>query len=159
MTEPQRFTTKPPVLFFIDDDEFHVLGAIPAEEFAALMDLQEGLGAEGSNNREQYAKIKGILQFVMLPESWGRFEPKLADREHPVDFNLLVRITNWLTGTVWSGKDTGSSPTSSTDQPAETPTGMDGSPPADSDPTGSQSVEVSVVPDTSTSTTTGEPEI
>lgn len=115
MTEPQRFTTRPPVPFFIDDDEFHVLGAIPAEEFAALMDLQEGLGAEGSNNREQYAQIKGILQFVMLPESWERFVPKLADRAHPVDFPLLVKITNWLTGTVWSGKEGSPSPQPSTD--------------------------------------------
>lgn len=144
MTEPQRFTTKPPVPFFIDDDEFHVLGAIPAEEFAALMDLQEGLGAEGSNNREQYAQIKGILQFVMLPESWGRFEPKLADREHPVDFNLLVRITNWLTGTVWSGKAEGSpSPQPSTD-PSVTdgPTSTGSAPSTESTPSETTTVSV-----------------
>lgn len=115
MTEPQRFTTKPPVPFFIDDDEFHVLGAIPAEEFADLMDLQEGLGAEGTDTREQYAKIKAILAFVMIPESWERFSPKLADRAHPVDFNLLVKVINWLTGTVWSGKEGSPSPQQSTD--------------------------------------------
>lgn len=158
MTEPRRFNTKPPLVFFIDDEEFQVIGAIPAEEFATLIDIQSGLEGEGVGVNEQYAVVKAIFAQAMLPESWERFTARLSDRSRPIDFTLLMEISNWLSGE-WSGKATGSSPTSSTDQPEETPTGTDGSPPADSDPTGNPPVEVSVVPDTSTSTTTGEPGI
>lgn len=102
MSEPRRFTTKPSVPFAIDDEEFHVLGAIPAEEFAHLLDLQQGLTAEGIGLQQQYDGIKQILQFTMLPESWDRFAARLADRSRPIDFNLLTEITNWLAGE-WSG--------------------------------------------------------
>lgn len=106
MTEPRRFNTKPAVPFAIDDEEFHVLGAIPAEELAQLLDLQQGLSGEGVGLKEQFEGIKQVLQFTMLPESWDRFVGRLADRSRPVDFNLLLEITNWLSGDVWSARPT-----------------------------------------------------
>lgn len=144
MTEPRRFTTKAPVPFVIDDDEvFHVLGAIPAEELAELLDLQAGLSVEGVGVKEQYEGVKRMFQSAMLPESWDRFSLRLSDRSRPVDFNLLIEITQWLAGEVWSGKAITSSLTSSTGSPDPTgTTSTDGVPVEGLTP-----VEISVVPD------------
>lgn len=149
MTEPRRFTTEPPVDFWIDEDQFWVLGAIPAEELAALMDLQQGLTGEDVGLKEQYEGIKQILAFTMTPESWDRFSARLTDRTRPIDFQLLLKITNMLSGEVWSGKEASPLPPPSTDTPGpDGTTTTDGAPPADSTPTGAETVEISVVPAT-----------
>lgn len=149
MTEPRRFTTEPPVDFWIDDDQFWVLGAIPAEELAALMDLQQGLSGEGVGLQQQYEGIKQVLAFTMIPESWDRFLARLSDRSRPIDFKLLLKITNMLSGDIWAGKEDGQSPPPSTDTPEpDGTTSMDGAPPEDSTPTDAGTVEISVVPAT-----------
>lgn len=149
MTEPRRFTTEPPVDFWIDDDQFWVLGAIPAEELAALMDLQQGLSGEGVGLQQQYEGIKQVLAFTMIPESWDRFLARLSDRSRPIDFKLLLKITNMLSGDIWAGKEDGQSPPPSTDTPApDGTTSTDGAPPEDSTPTDAGTVEISVVPAT-----------
>lgn len=148
MTEPRRFTTEPSVDFWIDEDQFWVLGAIPAEELAALMDLQQGLTGEGVGLKEQYDGIKQVLAFTMIPESWDRFSARLADRSRPIDFQLLLKITNMLSGEIW-GKGASQSPPPSTDTPGpDGTTSTDGAAPADSTPTDAGTVEVSVVPAT-----------
>lgn len=150
MTEPRRFTTKGPVPFFIDDDEFHVLGSVPAEEVAALLDLQSGLSMEGADITEQYAGIKRLFEFTMLPESWDRFSARLSDRSRPIDFNLLTEISSWLSGEVWGARPT-SPPPPSTSSPEETgPTSTDGAPAGESTPS-----ETTVGTDTSTSSGIG----
>lgn len=136
MTEPRRFTTKAPVPFAIDDEEFHVLGAVPAEELAALLDLQTTLSGEDAGLGEQYIAIKKTFEFMMLPESWERFSVRLADRSRPIDFRLLLGISNWLSGEVWAGKaEASESPQPSTEPPApDGPTSMDGAPVEESIP-------------------------
>lgn len=149
MTEPRKFTTKAPVPFTVDDEEFHVIGAIPAEEFAILLDIQAGLTGEDVGITEQYAGIKAIFAQTMIPESWDRFSARLSDRSRPVDFSLLMQISNWLSGEVWSGGNPTSSPTPSTATPEEPgPISTDGAPPEESIP----SVQVQVIPETEPAT-------
>lgn len=148
MTEPRRFTTKAPVPFTIDDEEFHVLGSVPAEEVATLLDMQSGLSGEGVGIADQLGVIKRLFEFTMLPESWERFAARLGDRSRPIDFNLLVEITNWLSGEVWAARPT-SPPPSSTESPGDTgSTSTDGAPAEESTPS-------ETTPGTDTSTSSG----
>lgn len=144
MTDPRRFTTKAPVPFTIDDEEFHVLGAIPAEEVAALLDMQAGLAAEGTGITEQYDGIKRLFESTMIPESWERFVARLGDRSRPIDFNLLTEISSWLSGEVWAARPT-SPPPSSTGSPEATgPTSTDGQPAEESTPLDSVGTDTSI---------------
>lgn len=136
MSEPRAFVTRPPVPFTIDGEEFHVLGAIPAEELAQLLDLQANLSGEDIGLGEQYIAIKKTLEFTMLPESWERFSVRLADRSRPIDFRLLLGISNWLSGDVWAGKaEASESPQPSMEPPVpDGQTSTDGAPVEESTP-------------------------
>lgn len=155
MTEPRSFHTKSPVPFEIDGEQFTVVAAIPAAELADLYDLQQSIAGEGKELREQLEGIKSILSRAMVGDSWERFEPKMSDRQNPVDFSLLLEITNWLSGEVWTARPT-QSPTPSTESPESSgETSTDGAPPSESTPSESTADPVSVAAGISTSSGTG----
>lgn len=157
MTERMSFTTRGPIPFDLGDDEvFMVIGAIPADEFATLLDMQEGLSAEGMSTQQQLEGIKSILSNVMLAESWERFAPRLGDRSRPVSFPLLLEITNWLASEWGKGRALPPAPSIPTPESGGMTT-TDGVPAEDSTLTGPETVEISVVPDTSTESGTGSP--
>ncbi len=104
--EPRRFTSRrPPITFFIDDDEFTAAGSVPAEQMKDLVAQVETMSA-ATDVASQYAAIKVIVDAVLHPDSLKRFQDRLADPDNPIDFEALSDVSTWLVSEVYSRRPT-----------------------------------------------------
>jgi hypothetical protein len=130
----KRFTTRrEPVMFQIDDDTFLCVREIPAGGLIDLLKLQQELS--GTTDRvRQLDVIVQLMQEMLVPDAFAKFELRLRDRDNPIGLRLLVDVMKWLLGEY--GLRPTQSPDSSTDTSQETAgTGStDGPPPEESTP-------------------------
>lgn len=97
--EPTPDFSKPhsQVRFTVDGDTFQATPDIAAEvlvHFAGgFMDL-----SDRKDPRDQFAALIGVLELVLLPDSYTRMVARTRDREHPVTLDQLSEIVMWLMG-------------------------------------------------------------
>lgn len=130
----KRFTTRrEPVLFEIDDDTFMCVREIPAGRLIDLMKLQQELSGTTDRAR-QLDVIVQLMQEMMIPDAFAKFEARLRDPDNPIGLRLLVDVMKWLLGEY--GLRPTQSPDSSTDTSQETAGigSTDGAPPEESTP-------------------------
>jgi hypothetical protein len=88
---------RPSISFKIDDDVFHCAPALPAR---VLMNFAVKFDAitEKSTGEDQMAAMMSILEAALKPESYKRFEIRMADSDQPIDLNQVNAVIEWVMG-------------------------------------------------------------
>lgn len=117
MSEIKDFSrTREQVAFTIDGDKFEAAPAIPAETLAEFVVRYSDAG-EATDARTQLEILAGVLELVLLPDSYTLLKQRMRDRERPVELDQLDDIITWLTEK-YGLRPTQESPDSSDGQPA-----------------------------------------
>lgn len=99
-----------PLSFKIGDDEFTVYPPTTAM-FALFLSSQ----AENRTIADQMAGVVDLVDGLLTEEQRPLFHKRLLDRNHPLDFDVLQEIIEWLLEE-WSARPTQESSDSSSSQ-------------------------------------------
>jgi hypothetical protein len=101
-------TTKNPLDFTVDGQQFHAKNAVAAGVLFKLQGVFSKLGskkedaAAGVQREEAYEELKKIYARILTKDAWKRFEPLIEgtcdDKSTPIDMLKLIEITQWLIG-------------------------------------------------------------
>lgn len=96
MTEIKDFSReRKAIQFRVDTDVFHAAPAIPAEimlEFATR--YEDASSIKGVD--KQYDALSGVLELVLLEDSYQLIRRRMRDRSRPIDLAQLNDIVVWL---------------------------------------------------------------
>ena len=84
--------THEPVWFTIDPDRYDCYSVLPLDD---LKEFAEVIGTEVSVGNV-VEKIKRVMQLVMEPVSYEKFEYRMGNRKDPIDPRQLMSIVEWL---------------------------------------------------------------
>lgn len=100
MTEIKDFSKRrQPVVFLLDGEQYEAYRSIPAEVLAILMGQMQGMDPASTPIDRQLDAYKEFLRTCFLPESWGRFEIRLKERDadgNSIEVDQLDEIATWL---------------------------------------------------------------
>lgn len=95
---PRDFSRKRKLIHFtVDDDVFEAAPAIPADllvEFAVRYEQATGV----DSLQETADMLTGVLELVLLPDSYTLLRARLKDRARPVELDQLDEIIQYLMG-------------------------------------------------------------
>jgi hypothetical protein len=84
------------ILFRIDGDVFEAASALPAEVLVEFGTRFADVQNTAQSVDEQFAAFAGVLELVLLPDSYEAFRARLRDRAHPIDLDQLQEVIIWL---------------------------------------------------------------
>ena len=80
-------------MFTIDGDTYEAAPVMPAE---TLMEFAGHFGKVGDTPAENLTAMRGLLEMVLLPDSYERLAARLRSRENPVDIDQVSDLISWL---------------------------------------------------------------
>ncbi len=95
MTEQIKDFSRPrkKISFTIDGDLFEAAPVMPAE---TLMDFAGHFNKVGGTPAENLAAMRGLLEMVLLPDSYRRIAERMRDRANPIDIDQIGDLIPWL---------------------------------------------------------------
>lgn len=138
-TDVQRFTTRrPPIVFWVDDDQMRAAGQLPADTLRELLTRRRKLQKLPDSDRGEAALdfVTDMLEMMLDPESMDVVRRRMKDQADPIGLTDLTDIMQWLIGR-YAGRPTQSPPPSTDGSSGDGPSSTDGAPPATSTPTSS----------------------
>lgn len=116
--EPKRFTTrKNPLKFYVDDELFTGVPALPAESAMDLTDMHAELQA--AQGKDKLKVVMRVFSEFLEDESLERFTRRLSDKSNPIDLGTLLDVIRWVIGEGYGLRPT--------QRPSPSDTGSDGS--------------------------------
>lgn len=93
----KRFTTRrKAVEFYVDDDLFRGIPALPALHALELTKMHGVL--KSSDGADKLDPILYVFSQFMEDESYKRFEARLSDKSNPIDLRTLMDVIQWILG-------------------------------------------------------------
>lgn len=83
------------VAFRIDDDVFEAPPVLPAMVLLEYTKKFHSLGEDADPTQHMDAMM-GVLDLVLLPESYGRFVARLSDKENPIDLAQMQQAIEYV---------------------------------------------------------------
>lgn len=83
------------VAFRIDDDVFEAPPVLPAMVLLEYTKKFHSLGQDADPAQHMDA-MTGVLDLVLLPESYGRFVARLSDKENPIDLAQMQQAIEYV---------------------------------------------------------------
>jgi len=130
----KRFTTRrKPVEFYVDDDLFRGVPALPAMHALELTRMHSELqAAEGKGKLDI---LMGVFSSFLEDASYERFAQRLQDKSNPIDLGTLMDVIQWILGEGYGLRPTQKPSPSEPGSAASTGhTSTDGAPPGMSIP-------------------------
>src|SRR5262245_13680469 len=132
MTEPavrfRDFTpdnAPTPITFRVAPDEYTAFGGISVPILQELGTALKGIGDDTPEGGDVFAgiatKIETLLKVfdtMMAPDEAARWRARVYDKKSPVDFRVVLSITQWLMEQ-YTNRPTGPSSTSSDGSPTD----------------------------------------
>lgn len=140
--EPKRFTSKKPEFtFYIDDDSFTAVGAVPADTVRQLATSIDGL--QSGELDAVFEAVKEVMATILLPDSMAHFLARMSDQSNPLTVPAMTEVSIWLVGEVYGATPT-PLPSLSTEKPEDDgASSTDGAPDEESIPTDSPGTDTS----------------
>lgn len=83
------------VAFRIDDDVFESPPVLPAMVLLAYAKKFQSLGEDATPEQHMDA-MTGVLEMVLLPESYGRFSARLSSMEDPIGLDQMQQAIEYI---------------------------------------------------------------
>jgi hypothetical protein len=95
MTDQTRDFSKPrdKVSFTIDGDLFEAVSVMPAE---TLMEFAGSYAKAGEAPGDSLEAMRGLLEMVLLPNSYLRIAERMRSKSDPIDINQISELIPWL---------------------------------------------------------------
>lgn len=84
------------IRFRIDGDVFEAAPALPAETLVEFSNRFADVTEKKLGAGELFSAIRGVLELVLLPESFARLSVRLRDPSSPVDMEQMSDTVVWL---------------------------------------------------------------